>query len=348
MSEKVTLVDVDTLPEARICDLESQQLVFGGRPKMPRKSPFLRCLDGYVQYLREEAKLAERSVKDYERAICYCRDVVQDGGGPENPVKVSKENLRYLLDHLPGATSTRKWRWSIYSGFLKWCGNRTISTIRQAWPQVYRTNVDWLEPEQADIVRETAMGMDPLSALIVHLELDLCLRRCEVMRLRMQDIHRDYIDVLGKGRMGGKWRTVKLGSDSGAILNRWLGVRQQLLSLTKGPQTDQLIVYQLEKKLVPYQRSALDYILERVGATSGISFKGHHTLRRTGGRMMWLEGVQIETIANIMGHSSTQTTLLYIGVNLDDQSKALDIVRNARIQRAKIAQNVPLLAVPGV
>ena len=286
---------------------------------MPKKSPFLRCLDGYMQYLRDEAKLAERSLKDYERAIYYCRDIVQDGGGPENPLKVSKENLRYLLDHLPGATSTRNWRWSIYTGFQKWCGNPAIGTIRQAWPQVERTNVDWLEPEQADAVRETALRMDALTGLIVHLELDLCLRRCEVMRLRMQDIHKNRIDVLGKGRMGGKWRTVRLDLDSGAILSRWLEVRQQLQTLTEGPQTDQLIVYLMEKKLVPYGRSALDYILERVGTASGICFKGHHTLRRTGGRLMWLEEVPIETIANIMGHSSTQTTLGYIGVNYDDQ-----------------------------
>ncbi len=315
---------------------------------MPKKSPFLRCLDGYMQYLRDEAMLAERSLKDYERAIRYCRDIVQDGGGPENPLKVSKENLRYLLDNLPGATSTRKWRWSICSGFLKWCGNPAIGTIRQAWPHVIRTNVDWLEPEQADIVREAALRMDALTGLIVHLELDLCLRRCEVMRLRTQDIHRGHIDVLGKGRLGGKWRTVKLDLDSGPILSRWLEVRQQLQTLTEGPQTDQLIVYLMEKKLVPYQRSALDYILKRVGGESNIPFKGHHTLRRTGGRLMWLEGVLIETIATIMGHSSTQTTLRYIGVNLDDQGKALEAVRNARIQRAKNLQNVPLLVVPGL
>lgn len=63
---------------------------------------------------------------------------------------------------------------------------------------------------------------------------------------------------------------------------------------------------------------------------------------------MWLEKAPIETIASIMGHSSTQTTKSYIGVNLDDQGKALEAVRNARIQRAKIAQNVPIVVVPGL
>ncbi len=316
---------------------------------MPRApSPFQRCIAGYVDYMTTEAMYADKTISEYRWAIIRCHDIVRVGQGPENPKRVTKENLEYLLENMTGRVANRKFNWTAYAGFLKWCGNDAIHDKKPKWPNEQRMKVDWLTEEEAYTVRETAMGMDPLSALIVHLELDLCLRRCEVMRLRMQDIHKNRIDVLGKGRMGGKWRTVKLGLDSGAILSRWLEARQQLQTLTEGPQTEQLIVYLMEKKLVPYGRSALDYILERVGTASGICFKGHHTLRRTGGRLMWLEEVPIETIASIMGHSSTQTTLGYIGVNLDDQGKALEAVRNARIQRAKIAQNVPIVVVPGL
>jgi integrase len=81
---------------------------------------------------------------------------------------------------------------------------------------------------------------------------------------------------------------------------------------------------------------------------SGIGFKGHHTLRRTGGRLMWQEGVPIETVASIMGHETTEMTLRYIGVNLDDQAKAFQTVRDARIQRAKSVEIVPLSQSPGV
>ena len=55
----------------------------------------------------------------------------------------------------------------------------------------------------------------------------------------------------------------------------------------------------------------------------GVTFSAH-TLRRTFGREMYHSGVRIETIAKIMGHSSTEMTLRYIGVNLDDQTVAMN------------------------
>jgi integrase len=64
-------------------------------------------------------------------------------------------------------------------------------------------------------------------------------------------------------------------------------------------------------------------------------------LRRTGGRLMWLAGVPIETIASIMGHESTDMTLQYIGVNLTDQTKAFEAVRNLYVQLQKTPKIVP-------
>jgi len=61
---------------------------------------------------------------------------------------------------------------------------------------------------------------------------------------------------------------------------------------------------------------------------------------------MWLAGVPIETIASIMGHESTEMTLRYIGVNLSDQTKALEAVRNLRVQMQKTAKIVPPGALP--
>jgi hypothetical protein len=89
-------------------------------------------------------------------------------------------------------------------------------------------------------------------------------------------------------------------------------------------------------------------VLDRLKRESGIGFKGHHTLRRKGGRLMWQEGVPIETVASIMGYETTEMTLRYIGVNFDDQAKAFQTVRDARIQRAKSMEIVPLSQSPGV
>jgi len=321
----------------------------GGRQNMPRKSPFQRCLAGYVQYLSEEVRLAKESVRDYETAIERCHDIVQGAGAPENPLKVSKEHLRHLVDDQPWMTATRKYYWTIYSGFLRWCGNQAVYSLRPRWPIANRINVDWLEAEQAYKVRETAMQMNPMIGLMVHLELDLLLRRVEVLRLRTRDIHKSHLDVLGKGRNGGKWRTVSLDTvESAGIIDRWMQVRSQMLAQTAGPQTDACMVYLEGGSLVPYKRSALDDMLKSLMHESGVTFKGHHTLRRTGGRLIWQQGVPLETIATILGHEDTATTIEYLGINLDDQAQAVQSARNARLQMTKVAQNVPFVTVPGI
>ncbi|MEM0343811.1 MAG: site-specific integrase [Thermoplasmata archaeon] len=316
---------------------------------MPRMSPSRRCLDGYVDYLVREARYAERTVKEYRWAIIRCHDIIREGNGPENPERVREKDLRYLLDHLTGSTGNRKYYWTAYCGFLRWVGNEAIKSFRPRWPPVNRVRVDWLEPEQANALREAAFRMDPLTALLVHLELDLLLRRIEIMRLKVQDIHRDHMTVLGKGRMGGKPRTVSLVPDeSWEIIGRYLEYRRQLEAQTNGPQTDALVVYLRDGKLHPFKRSALDNRLKALQTETGIGFLGHHTLRRTGGRLMWLAGVPVETISSIYGHESTEMTLRYIGVNLSDQARAFEAVRNLRIQLQKTAENVPFVSVPDV
>lgn len=62
---------------------------------------------------------------------------------------------------------------------------------------------------------------------------------------------------------------------------------------------------------------------------------GNHTLRRTCGRLMHYAGVPLEDIAEALGHADVKTTMRYLGLTVDDLSRAqeatlsyLDRVRN--------------------
>jgi hypothetical protein len=48
------------------------------------------------------------------------------------------------------------------------------------------------------------------------------------------------------------------------------------------------------------------------------------TFCRTSPRFLWEAGVPVETIAQILGHSNTQTTLKYIGVNISHMTSAFE------------------------
>ena len=52
----------------------------------------------------------------------------------------------------------------------------------------------------------------------------------------------------------------------------------------------------------------------------------NHDLRRTFGRRLYHAGVDIEIISKFLGHESTIVTLKYLGINLDDMDRGMDLL----------------------
>ena len=74
--------------------------------------------------------------------------------------------------------------------------------------------------------------------------------------------------------------------------------------------------------ILGFGRSRSDDVLKAFCLRYGKKFS-HHTLRRTFGRNLWLRGIPIETISELLGHVSTDMTRLYLGLNLTDMRKAI-------------------------
>jgi integrase/recombinase XerD len=197
---------------------------------------------------------------------------------------------------------------------------------RCGFPQEDRINVDWLEPEEAIRMKKAAQG---IGKLIIHLELDLGLRRIDMYRLTVSSVHHGYFDVLGKGRGGGKKRTISWDEETQAILEEYFLLRNQMVDRARqlnprAKEPEGLLIYQKGRMLGEYQLTAIDNMVIRVAKRAGISRKiTNHTLRRTCGRLLYKAGVDIAEIADILGHSETRTTQRYLGIRLDDQKKAL-------------------------
>ena len=77
--------------------------------------------------------------------------------------------------------------------------------------------------------------------------------------------------------------------------------------------------------LAPYSEHGVGFdhmFVHPVRERTGIHY-GNHTLRRTFGRQLWMNGTPIETISKLLGHESNAVTLRYIGVNIGDMTKAI-------------------------
>lgn len=189
-----------------------------------------------------------------------------------------------------------------------------------------RPKVDWLSIEDARRVLDSPVS--PKSHLIIVLGLCMGLRRVEMVRLKVSDIdiQREYITVTGKGMRGGKLRLVPFHPRFMPALESYLKERARMLASSR-TSPDNLLIWKSNSDGNCYEYNAvkgsgMDKLVRRTSTLIGVHFSAH-TLRRTFGRMMWLSGVPVVTIAKMLGHSSTEQTLQYIGANLDDMTSAM-------------------------
>jgi len=293
-----------------------------GRPPLTWQS----ALAAFLKRKRITAKTRQKYKWNFSR---FFMDL-EEAGLETHPSKIKKKEIDFLLDVAWAdlEVSTREWYTKIFAMFLRHYENDVIDRMEVRFPQDMRVNVDWLSPVDSVILMDAELT--PLQEIIAHLEFALLFRRVEVIRLKMSDIKRNSFDITGKN---GKLRTVPFHPDTRRVLSRWLTERERLIAEARAvnpriPVPDNVLIYKLYKhkpKLGAYSENgdAIDDRIDEIEAALGITFS-NHTLRRTGGRLMWqTKRIPIKTISQIYGHSSIETTKRYIGVNLDDMDEAM-------------------------
>ena len=263
---------------------------------------------------------------------------MEDEGLEVYPKKIGRKEILFLRDSVfkTGSPAHKRWQISVVGSWLSRYGNDIVKKMEFAWPDDDRITVDWLEPEEVIKIMRSAVGLEKL---VIHLELGLGLRRIDMQRLTMQRVHDGYFDVLGKGKAGGKSRTVSWDEETPKIIEDYYLWRNKTIKEVhkKYPMVwvpDSLLIYAKGKKIGEYQLTAIDNIVPRVARRAGINRKiTNHTLRRTCGRMLYKSGVTLVTISDILGHKDVKTTIKYLGLNLDDQRMAFE-------KKSKFLKNV--------
>ncbi len=296
--------------------------------RMPSKRRIWeRILREYLEDCRDR-QLSKSTIKNYRYTLKNLLETLEKGGKNTHPDKIGKQDLAYLLSSLKGTQKTMQHKVAVLKVFLKHHGNTTLDKMGVSYQTDMRPNADWLSPEESEIIKTVCAT--PVECLIVHLEVDLGLRRVGIMRLTKESInHRSRtVNVLGKGRMGGKERTVPFHRDTENVLTKYYEWRQKMVlqEMSKNSNfedPDKLLLVKSKGQLKVPTIYMFDGRLREVSKRSGIKFS-NHTLRRTYGRNLWKAGVPLETIKELMGHCSIDTTIDYLGIRLDDMTDAMD------------------------
>jgi integrase len=223
---------------------------------------------------------------------------------PSTPARFGLTHVVLMKRNLPWSPATFAIHFNALRRFLRWARN-PIAAKRGVWavPGEAAGRRRWLAAEQLVRLYRSSMGRE---RVLIALEGFNGLRRVEVLRLRARDIDfgRQRLHVLGKGRNGGKWRTLPMFSETSKVLQ----------SLTVGEDQN--------ARVIPLSQSGADLVLRRASDRAGFSRLGlrvsHHDLRRTFGRLAHQAGMDLVQLKNLYGHTSLDQTVHYIGLDEDE------------------------------
>ncbi len=267
----------------------------------------------YVEWLSQESELSEGYLKRNRRyLVAFQRDCDRAGAcPPAGPSVVGREHIRAIKGCAIWGTRTLKTKFSVLRGFLRWANNPLADGRNPVWRlpggSVDRRN--WVDRDQM-----MALYCESEGRVRVRLVLQGFngLRECEVRRLKVRDLNlalpRPTLTVRGKGRFGGKFRTIPMDPMTRAVLLKWVE--------GKGP----------DEGVCPAGHSVADVELAELGRACDVPVRvTGHVLRRSFGRLAYRAGVPPPTIQRIYGHVSLDQTLHYVGVDQEEMAEGFAV-----------------------
>lgn len=180
---------------------------------------------------------------------------------------------------------------------------------------------------------------------IVHLALHCGMRRSEIRRVTIDDLHPDneYVVVRGAAKGNGRhgevrFREVPMTVDTRAAIAKWLAVRKAVIAFF-GAEHDSVWLglnprASLENPLLPSTPAApmndrrFGELMSTIGAWE------LHRFRHTCGTEWLRAGMALEQVKELLGHTRIQQTLAYAHV------AGRDVVRGARKAETKFVDAV--------
>lgn len=279
---------------------------------MYANSRLRREISRYLQGLRDEG-LTTRYIAQHKASLLSFLEHCEGRGIRAVKTVDAEAALSFLEGWKSYSGSYQEKHWCVLRRFLVASGNTALVRVRPKIHGTARTRVDWLTLEESQAVLETQMTQE--QELLICSGLLQGLRRVETLRMTVRDakdaLRTGTLRVRGKG---GKERAIPTHDLFVPVLQNYLTWLE--------PETD-------DRRMLDMGRTATDERLVEFCGRHGRKFT-FHTLRRSFGRNLWLHGVPVETISELLGHASTDMTRKYLGLNLTDIRKAMSCYAIAR------------------
>lgn len=303
-------------------------------------------IDKYIHYVRDIRRYSPRTVTIYEDVLlAFSTYILRDVQNPVDEdllLSLTPSQIRqyevYMLDDKDNKARTVNQHLSVLSGFcgylikeglLKSNPVRLVHRpkVEKRLPEFYRQDdlCAYFEKTEVFVSKESleAFKNDPqsdsgkdayerrLSRLIISMFYGLGLRRSELIGLRISDVDfaRKVVNVTGKGN---KQRSIPLVGALSEEISLYLLAAETLGALVGKSRvlSDPLLITYSARELYP---AYVDRVVKKeLGESEGFTGrKSPHVLRHSVATSLLNEGVQLNSIKEMLGHSSLAATQVY-------------------------------------
>lgn len=297
----------------------------------------MKELDLFFQHLEKDRDLTPASLQNYRTNLGMFFDWLHQTPGQTNgavsvtplDVKAYREYLK-RQDYKPSTINKKLVHLSI---FFQWCAANGFTdgdpTARVKGVKEVPKAPKWLtKQEQYKVLRAAEQsvqlarvnGLRPTewvatrTEAIVKLILNTGLRVSELCDLLKTDVRlseRKGLLVVRWGK-GSKYRQVPMNPDARRSISEWLAARG-----------NGACPYLFHTGRARMSRQLVQWHLDQLGKRAGVEL-GPHVLRHTFGKNLADQGVPLDRIAMLMGHSDINTTAVYTMPGPDDLEQAVN------------------------
>lgn len=288
---------------------------------------FDAALDKFVEYLENEREYSQHTIQNYRFSLEKLSDYFWESYQVIPEIEeIELDDLRPFLGWLHDmglSKNTIRLRVASVKSFFKFCMSRKYISKNPAsiitTPKTEKKLPSYmLDKELANMLDEIDSDIPFESGIKALIELIYSsgLRISEALSLNTNDIDFDAksVKITGKGR---KQRIVPVGKSAISSIKEYLKHRGTLLKNNSEPA---LFLSKSGKRLYPV--AAYRYINAKMKGNTEAKQKSPHILRHSFATHMMDNGADINSVSDMLGHSSLSTTQIYTHVSVERLKEA--------------------------
>jgi len=293
-------------------------------------SPELRQLvDDFLEYLVVEKSLSVLTVRNYRHYLSRFLSWMDENSIPLSPSKIDMDMVSRFRLHLanlqdrdgsPIKKVTQTYHVIALRSFLRYLATRrdlpVLNPDKIDLPKTESRVIEFLSADQLTRLLNSPQISDEIGLrdkVILELFFSTGLRVSELTKLNRDQINLDTQEFSIKGK-GNKVRLVFISDTASEWLKRYLAVRKDdFRPLFIRYSRDRSELRQGEKmRLTP---RSVERIVKKYSKKAGLPFDAHpHTLRHSFATDLLIQGADLRSVQEMLGHESIRTTQVYTHV----------------------------------